>query len=101
MATCSAAQRTARDSQGHYEHYAMYYRGRIHFDPWHLAQAAGGTDADLRDLLNSMLHESAHALGHSHSTGPDGRGDYVDPPFDLLTPPQRQQPPGGDSCIRY
>jgi hypothetical protein len=57
------------------------------------AANAGNADA-IRNIVNTALHEAAHALGYHHSD-PVWMGSYdlyVEPPFDLLSP-------GTNSCI--
>jgi hypothetical protein len=73
-------------------HYGATYRSRIHFDPWLLGRAAGGSVSDLRELANTALHEAAHVLGLDHPNG-EANGIYTDSPFNLL-------PPGQGACIK-
>lgn len=77
-------------------HVALYSRasGTMHFEPSALDAANGGDRTAIRNLLNSALHEAAHALGYDH-TDPVWAGNYdlfAEPPFDLLSP-------GANSCI--
>jgi hypothetical protein len=68
--------------------------GTMHFEPSALDAANGGDAAAIRSLLNTALHESAHALGYDHSD-PLWAGDYdlyAEAPFDLLSP-------GTNSCL--
>ncbi|HMS01462.1 MAG TPA: hypothetical protein PKE51_00735, partial [Gemmatimonadaceae bacterium] len=76
------------------EHLAAYDpgSGEMHFDPRHLDAAHSGSPAALRDLLNSMLHEAAHALGKEHSDPVAGL--YAEPYFKWLSP-------GVNSCIAW
>ena len=66
-------------------HYGATYESRIHFDPWLLGRAAGGSTSDLRELANTALHEAAHVLRLQHPNG-ETNGIYTDQPFNLLPP---------------
>lgn len=70
--------------------------GHIHFDPEYLTRAAAGDPYWERDLANSALHETAHALGHQHGDlMPSPWGPvYPDPYFNLLSP-------GTNSCLQW
>ena len=69
--------------------------GKMHIDPAYLDRAARGDAAALRELMDTLLHESAHALYFDHPNGfvttPWGPV-YSDPYFDLLGP-------GENSCL--
>lgn len=69
--------------------------GKMHIDPLYLDRAALGTPEALRELLDTMLHEGAHALMFKHPNGytstPWGPV-FSDPYFNLLSP-------GTNSCL--
>lgn len=70
--------------------------GNIHFDPDYLDDPSRRTAAGLKDLLNTALHEAAHALGKNHGPGVESPWGmrYSDPYFHRLSP-------GANSCITY
>lgn len=77
-------------------HVAAYDQvgGTIHFEPDAMAAANAGDPTAVRNILNSALHEAAHALNYTH-TDPVWMGSYdlyAEPPFNLLSP-------GANSCI--
>lgn len=76
------------------DHYAAYDpdTGNIHFDPSHMDNANIDDPGDMRDILNSALHEAAHALGFDHTEAVAGM--YAERPFNRLHP-------GSNSCIDY
>lgn len=68
--------------------------GTIHFETAAMAAANGGDPVAVRNLINSALHEAAHALNYNHTT-PVWMGSYdlyAEQPFNLLSP-------GDNSCI--
>lgn len=71
--------------------------GRMHIDPRYLDLAARGGEAALRELLDTLLHEAAHALDLDHPNGyvssPWGPV-FSDPYFNLLTV-------GANSCLNW
>lgn len=77
-------------------HVALYHpdSGTMHFEPSALDKANAGDPVAIRNIMNSALHEAAHALGFVH-TDPVWAGDYdlfVEAPFNLLSP-------GANSCL--
>lgn len=68
----------------------------VHFDPHMLDNEQ--TPADYRNLLNAMLHEGGHILGHSHGqptqVSDEWQLEYSEPYFNQLHK-------GPDSCIDY
>ncbi len=70
---------------------------KMHVDPKYLDRAALGGAAAMRELLDTLLHEAAHALNKDHPNGyvssPWGPV-FSDPYFDLLSP-------GARSCIAW
>ena len=77
-------------------HVALYHpdSGTMHFEPSALDAANAGDATAIRNILNSALHEAAHALGFVH-TDPVWSGShdlYAEAPFNLLSP-------GTNSCI--
>ena len=71
--------------------------GKMHIDPAYLDRAALGSADALRELLDTMLHEGAHALMFKHPNGytstPWGPV-FSDPYFNLLSP-------GTNSCLTW
>lgn len=68
--------------------------GTMHFEPAALDAANTRDPAAMRSLVNTALHESAHALGYTH-TDPVWAGTYdlyAEAPFNLLSP-------GTNSCM--
>jgi hypothetical protein len=71
--------------------------GRIHIDPKYLDAAATGRPAALRELMDILLHESAHALGKNHPAGYTTTlwgPVYSDPYYNRLSP-------GENSCLNW
>lgn len=85
---------TVDGDQGVGPHWGAYDEntGNIHFDPEGLDAAADGDDTAVREMMNTALHETAHALGFEH-TDPVGPY-YQEHPYTLLSP-------GSNSCIKW
>lgn len=91
------AYTTMPGDPGAVPHTGAYDRngGKMHVDPRYLDRAARGEAAALRELLDTSLHESAHALYFDHPNGfvtTQWGPVYGDPYFDLLSP-------GANSCL--
>lgn len=66
----------------------------MHFEPGAMDAANAGDPDAIRNIVNTALHEAAHALGFDH-TDPVWIGTYdlyTEAPFNLLSP-------GTDTCI--
>jgi hypothetical protein len=87
------ATQTRAGDEGVGPHWGAYDEstGNIHFDPEGLDAAASGDAVALREMMNTALHEAAHAMGYDH-TDPVGPY-YAEHPFTLLSP-------GTNSCIK-
>lgn len=85
---------TVAGDQGVGEHWGAYDKdtGNMHFDPEGLDAAATGDATAVREMMNTALHEAAHALGFEH-TDPVGPF-YQEHPYTLLSP-------GANSCIKW
>jgi hypothetical protein len=79
---------------------------KMHIDPWQLTSAANDNqpinmppaDDPRRDIVNTLLHEAAHALGKSHAgehTGLAPGSTYTEPYFRWLNEG------AANSCVRY
>jgi hypothetical protein len=67
----------------------------MHFEPNLLDSAAIGNEKALRELANTALHETAHAMGYEHT-------DPVNSPWGPLYTEDyfNKLDAGGDSCMR-
>ncbi len=109
--------RGAYNSMGKDNHYAHYGEtsveggGKMHFDPWLLDRAAGGSDDNGRYLLaKTALHEALHMDGEpSHASADIYQGNempagwqwgtqYKVEPWIYLNHPDYN---GNKSCMRY
>jgi hypothetical protein len=70
---------------------------RIHFDPVYLDRAATGDAKTLQEMMNTALHEAAHALGYDHTEPVPtlwGVPAYAEDYYSQLSP-------GSNSCITW